>query len=592
MDSIKQKILIIDDSPETIQMMVEILKTSYSIIVATHGEKALQLAVKSPVPDLILLDIMMPDMDGYEVCRRLKANGNTQDIPVIFVTALGEVTDETKGFELGAADYIIKPISPAIVQARVKSHLMIRGLTRSLQFVNNELINLNLFLEEKVQQRTKELRYAVYFNSLTGLPSRVSLLKDLDQACYTLAQPPEQGLALLLLDCTRFSLINNSLGHGIGDKVLIAMAERFRNCLQSGESVYHLGEDDFGFLMRGIREETDVTSFANRILHTFAVSFQVESFEIFITARIGIVIGGAGYSQAVDIIRDGDTALQKAKADRTTGYYLFQGSLHDAALKRLRLENDLVIALKREEFLLHYQPIIDFKDNRIDAFEALVRWQNPQRGMVPPMEFISCLEETGLIVSVGMFIFRQACIQLREWQAVFKKELSMSVNLAPRQLSHPGLLADIDRILEETGIDPKDLKLEVTESGLLETGTHTVDILSALRLRGIQISIDDFGTGYSSLSYLNLLPVDILKIDRAFVKDIGPQGEHSEIAQAIVSVGQALGKKIVAEGLETAEQVAHLKQLGCNFGQGYYFSRPLDAKKATELLAVGQIPKA
>lgn len=574
-NSIK-KILVVDDSPENIQLLLEVLKDTYTVIVATNGEKALQLAAKEPQPDLILLDVIMSGMSGYEVCSCMKTNIKTREIPIVFVTALNEAIDVAQGFELGAVDYISKPINPAIVKARVQNHLKILGLTRSLQKVNRDLADFNLSLERLVQERTAELYQATYFDSLTGLLSRASLLRDLDSALELIHQSSTQGFALLVLDCMQFSLINNSFGHAIGDQILIAIGERFTTHMPTGDSLYRIGGDKFCFLLHRNIIEAQVVSFAEQIIQTFSEPFVVEEYEIFANARLGITIAGNHYHQAVELIRDVDTALQKARSNGIAGYYIFQRSLHDFAFKRLRLENDLRLALVRGEFVVFYQPIINLSNRKIDSFEALIRWQHPQRGLVSPIEFIPCLEETGSIVPVGMFVLHQACAQLQEWQKTFNSELSISVNLAARQMVYPKLLADIDFILKETNCNPERLKLEVTESGLLEVGQQTIDLLQALRDRGIRISIDDFGTGYSSLAYLQKLPVDTLKIDRVFVKDIQANGENAEIVQAVIQLGKALGKDIIAEGCETNAQVTFLKGIGCDFAQGYHFAEPMD----------------
>jgi diguanylate cyclase (GGDEF)-like protein len=382
----------------------------------------------------------------------------------------------------------------------------------------------------------------------------------------------------------QFSLINNSFGHAIGDKILIAIAERFTTLLPAGDSLYRMEGDKFCFLLHGHITEAQAVSFAEQILQTFSEPFVVEEYEIFANARLGITIAGNHYFQAVELIRDVDTALQKARSNGIAGYYLFQRSLHDLAFQRLRLENDLRLALVRGEFVVFYQPIINLSNQKIDSFEALIRWQHPQRGLVSPIEFIPCLEETGSIVPVGMFVLHQACVQLQEWQKTFNSELSMSVNLAARQMVYPKLLADIDFILQETNCKPECLKLEVTESGLLEVGQQTIDLLQAIRDRGIRISIDDFGTGYSSLVYLQRLPVDTLKIDREFVKDIQPNGENAEIVRAVIQLGKALGKDIIAEGCETNDQVTFLKGIGCDFAQGYHYAEPMDVAHADKFI--------
>jgi diguanylate cyclase (GGDEF)-like protein len=388
---------------------------------------------------------------------------------------------------------------------------------------------------------------------------------------------------VLVVNLIRFSLINNSLGHELGDKALVAIAQRFQSVLHPGDVLYQIGGDEFCFLTYQLTSEAEINAYAEKILDTLTPAITVEGYDIFVHARMGIVMGNHTYKGAVEVLRDADTAMQQIKAKGVDGYYLFRSDLHDAAIRRLELENDLNHALKRQEFELFYQPIITLADGQLHGFEALIRWRHPRRGLVSPDEFIPCMEDTGLIVPVGLWVLNQAARQLAHWQQTFGP-ITMSVNLAARQMTHPTLLDDIDALLGEVTLLPGTLKLEVTESSLLETGDRTLEKIQALQARGLHISIDDFGTGYSSLSYLKRLPVDILKIDRCFVKDIGPNGENSEIAQAIISMGDALGMAIVAEGCETPEQVAFLRQLGCQYAQGYWFAKPMGVEEANPLV--------
>jgi diguanylate cyclase (GGDEF)-like protein len=583
------KVLIVDDQPENIRVLMETLKQDCAIIAATTGQKALDLAAKSPQPDLILLDVMMPDMDGYDVCTRLKGSPATQHIPIIFITALGEAANETRGLTLGATDYIIKPANPAVVRARVNNHVTLQRLTSQLQHMNEALeLRVNKRTQElkqalqQIRQRTEELHRAVYLHALTGLPSRASLLETIQEACQKNIKG-NRPFVVLVVNLIRFSLINNSLGHELGDKALGAIAQRFQSVLHPGDVLYQIGGDEFCFLTYQLTSEAKINAYAEKILDTLTPAITVEGYDIFVHARMGIVMGNHTYKGAVEVLRDADTAMQQIKAKGVDGYYLFRSDLHDAAIRRLELENDLNHALKRQEFELFYQPIITLADGQLHGFEALIRWRHPRRGLVSPDEFIPCMEDTGLIVPVGLWVLNQAARQLAHWQQTFGP-ITMSVNLAARQMTHPTLLDDIDALLGEVTLLPGTLKLEVTESGLLETGDRTLEKIQALQARGLHISIDDFGTGYSSLSYLKRLPVNILKIDRCFVKDIGPNGENSEIAQAIISMGDALGMAIIAEGCETPEQVAFLRQLGCQYAQGYWFAKPMGVEEATHWL--------
>jgi diguanylate cyclase (GGDEF)-like protein len=585
----ESKILIVDDQPENIRVLIEALKEEYATIAATSGAKAKELACKHPQPDLILLDVVMPDISGYQLCEELKQDLATRHIPIIFVTGLGDAEDEAKGFSFGGADYIIKPINPIVVRARIKSHLTIVRLTQQLQGINElleqKVLTRTVELEKalkKIQQRTQELHRAVYTHALTGLPSRASLIESLQALCDQFVGK-KKPFALIMLDFVRFSLINNSLGHALGDQALTEVARRLQTILRQGDVLYQTGGDEFCFLTFQLKTEAEAAEYAEQILASLSNSIKVGGHEIFVHACMGIVTDSQHSQTPIEILRDGDTALQRAKAEGTEGYYIFQSDLHEAAIHKLDLENALNHAIKNEEFLLFYQPIINLNTNRIDGFEALIRWQRPNHGIISPEVFIPCLEETGMIVPVGKWVLQQAIQQLVIWQAEFGF-LSMSVNLATRQLNHPNFLADLDLVLQAAPLYPGCLKLEVTESGLIENQEKTLEKIHAIRERGLRISIDDFGTGYSSLSYLKQLPVDILKIDRCFIKDIGANGENSEIAKAILYIGDALGMSIIAEGCETQAQVDFLRQLNCPYAQGYLFAKPMSSEDATHWL--------
>ncbi|MGF1458655.1 MAG: EAL domain-containing protein [Leptolyngbyaceae cyanobacterium] len=584
------KILIVDDQPENLQVLMVALMHDYTVVAAKTADKAIELALKAPQPDLILLDVMMPDMSGYELCEHFKRQSETQHIPIIFVTALSEADDEAKGFRYGGADYIVKPAHPTVVKARVKSHLTIKRLNQQLQAINDVLeekveqrtIALNKALAE-VKFRTQALHRALYTHALTGLPSRTSLMETLQSLCQKSAdnQPP---FVFVMLNLFRFSLINNSLGHAIGDRVLVEVAKRLQSNLYERDVLYQIGGDEFGLLSFAPQSDREIIEYVETLFASLSKGIRVDSYEVFVHARIGVVKGGPHYQTATEIFRDADTALQKAKGEAIDGYYLFQTDFHDAAIRRLDLESALNRAIELQEFVLFFQPIIDLATRRVNGFEALIRWDREGHGLVPPNVFIPCLEETGLIVPVGRWVLHEAIRQLAGWQQQFGY-LTMSINLAAPQFTHPNLLDDLDAALAQASLMAGSVKLEVTESGLLEFQDNTLEKMHQIRQRGLSISIDDFGTGYSSLSYLKQLPVDVLKIDRCFVKDIKDDGGNSEIARAIVSMGAALGMSIIAEGCETTGQVNFLQSLGCQYAQGYFFGKPMPAEEATQWLA-------
>ena len=363
----------------------------------------------------------------------------------------------------------------------------------------------------------------------------------------------------------------------IGNQLLIAISERLQHHLRSGDKLARMGEDEFCFLLHHIEDADDLQPFIGHILKSFEAPFSVADFEIFITACLGIALSNHQHSEPEELLQDADTAMYQAKLRGKGSYQLFDPQMHVSMLNRLTLESDLKRALEQQEFILYYQPIINLQTQVIDGFEALVRWKHPVRGMVSPAEFIPYMETTGLIVPVGMLILKQACEQLYLWEHRGWENLSMSVNLSARQFACPTLLADIDHILAETRVNPSLLKLEITESGIMDNAQLAIALTEALRSRQIQISIDDFGTGYSSLSYLHRFAVDNLKIDRSFVNQIQSERRRYYVVDTIIALSKQLGLSVIAEGIETKQQLEWLKNIGCLFGQGYLFDKSLPA---------------
>ncbi|WP_445305195.1 MULTISPECIES: putative bifunctional diguanylate cyclase/phosphodiesterase [unclassified Microcoleus] len=424
-----------------------------------------------------------------------------------------------------------------------------------------------------MQQRTAQLQTTIFQDALTQLPSRIFLLQKLAEVL----QAGESSFAVVYLDCDQFKLVNGSFGYAVGNQLLLAIAERLQYHLRPGDVLARMGEDEFCFLLYQLDGAIALEPFIEAILRSFDTSFVVADCEIFMTACMGIALGSSAYQQPEEPLQDADTAMYKAKLRGKGCYQLFDRQMSLAILNRLTLENDLQRALKHQEFVTYYQPIVNLKTEKICGFEALVRWQHPDRGMVLPGEFIPCMEETGLIVPVGMVVLKQACQQLRAWHERGWTELTMSVNFSVRQFACLTLLADIDRVLAETAVNPAHLKLEITESAIMENAQMAIGLTEQLRSRQVQISIDDFGTGYSSLGYLHHFPVDTLKIDRTFVNQIQTRNRNYQVVDTIIKLSNQLKLAVIAEGIETTQQLQWLKQVGCEFGQGYLFSKPLAA---------------
>jgi diguanylate cyclase (GGDEF)-like protein len=391
---------------------------------------------------------------------------------------------------------------------------------------------------------------------------------------------------VLFLDLDRFKNVNDSLGHTIGDQLLIAMARRLESCIREGDIVARLGGDEFAILLDGISNATEANTMARRIQDRLSSPFNLSGHEVFTTTSIGIALSSTGYDHPENILRDADTAMYRAKAQGKACYEVFDKGMHTQAVYLLQMENDLRRALDREEFRVVYQPIVALDNGQLAGFEALIRWQHPERGFVNPADFIPLAEDTGLIVPIGLWILRKACQQLAKWQwhVAGNRDLFMSVNLSSKQVAQPGLVTEIQDILEETDLEAKQIKLEITESAVMGNAEMSARLLKRLKALGVQLSIDDFGTGYSSLGYLHRFPVNTLKIDRSFVGRIGEAAENIEIVRTIVSLAENMGMEVVAEGVETLSQLTQLRSLNCRYGQGYLFSRPIDAESVTALI--------
>ena len=431
----------------------------------------------------------------------------------------------------------------------------------------------------------EQLLHNAFHDPLTGLPNRALFVNHLKLALERAKRHDDLLFALLFLDLDRFKLVNDSLGHGVGDKLLIAVAQKLKACLRPEDTVARLGGDEFAILLNDIADLSAAIHVAERIQKELSAPIRFGGHEVFTSASIGIALSSTGYERTEDILRDADIAMYRAKSRGQACYEVFDKAMHARALAHLRLEADLRRAVKRQEFCLQYQPIVSLGSNRINGFEALVRWQHPKRGLMYPAEFIPMAEETGLIISLGQWVLREACGQMRQWQEQYPElaDCTMAVNLSSKQLLEVTLVEQIKQILEETGLDAKNLMLEITESALMENAQMAAAMLTQLREFGVRLSIDDFGTGYSSLSYLHRFHADTLKIDRSFISRIDVDQENREITKTILNLAANLAMNVVAEGVETKGQLAQLSALSCQYGQGEYFYASLDSKAVTGL---------
>ena len=456
---------------------------------------------------------------------------------------------------------------------------------RHVQELNNYIAEQERI--SRVLEETKEhFRHAAFHDSLTGLPNRAMFTELLKAEIESSKRRDGHMFAVLFLDLDRFKNINDSLGHTHGDLLLVAFAERLERTLRPVDTLARFGGDEFAILLSGIKDATDAVRVAQRIQDELSQPFVLDKNSAFATASIGIALSSSGYERADDILRDADIAMYRAKENGKARYELFDHDMHARAVSRLQLESDLRLAIEQKEFCVYYQPIVCLQTGRLAGFEALVRWNHPRRGIVSPADFIPVAEETGLIVPIGEWVLNEACSHVRQWQidSPTHRSLSLSVNLSARQVAQPDLLERIKEALETSKLNPHCLKLEITESVVMENAEAAALMFKQLRSLGVQLSIDDFGTGYSSLSYLHRFPLNYLKIDRSFVMRLTTDNDNA-IVRTISTLARNLGMEVIAEGIETEEQYQQLRMLGCEYGQGYLFSRPVNNDGVAHLLA-------
>ncbi|EAW33735.1 EAL domain-containing protein [Lyngbya sp. PCC 8106] len=731
-------ILVADDTLESLRLISNALSNrGYDVRSVTNGTLAIASARAAP-PDLILLDIKMPDLSGYEVCQQLKQDSLTREIPVIFISALHEPFDKVEAFRVGGVDYITKPFQIEEMLVRIQSQLERYFSRTQIQHLNNELekrveertaqlseINHALQQEIAERQRIEEslreseskfrqlsehiqevfwlmgydatskqftaIEYvspafatiwgktceSLYENpwewlssihsddhervekaftekailgsfdeeyrvvhpdgtvrwirdrgfpvtddkgevyrvagiaeditnlkraeahlvretlhdSLTGLANRTYFMQRLEMAIKKRNRHNNYRFAVLFIDLDDFKRINDTLGHLIGDQLLMQISRILTGSVRDIDSVARLGGDEFTILVEDVQDWQDVLNITQRIQEQLTSAVQLEHHEIFTSTSIGIVFSTPNYQNGTEVVRDADIAMYRAKADGKGCYEVFDRSMYDQVLHLVELENALRQAIANQELHLYYQPIVSLRDNSqdhliIEGFEVLSRWHHPKKGLISASEFISIAEDTGQINEIGEWVLQQACIQFQQLRSHYPDvtNLYFSINISGRQLRESSLLNLLDHTLQTTQIPPHCLKLELTESSLIENTTIAAKILKEIQQRGIEISLDDFGTGFSSLRYLHQFPLNVIKIDRSFVETLDLGTRERCIIHSIVTLARALGFATVAEGIETRQQLEKLRSLECDSGQGYFFSKPIPGEQIADFL--------
>ena len=586
-------ILVVDDVPPNLDFLSTVLtQQGYKVRSAISGPVALKIA-KAAQPDLILLDIKMPDMDGYEVCRLLKSNPITQEIPVIFLSALDQTNDKVKAFGLGGVDYIPKPFQAEELLARVNNQLKLRAAQSEVQKLNSDLeqrvmqrtAQLEREIGERLRMQDKVLHMATH-SSMTGLPNRVSLTQRLQQALDQSQSSPNHRLAIMLLKYNKLELVKNSLGHHAADQLIVAVNRRLETLIRPGFLLTNFGEDIFSILIESFHTKEEIVQFGEKIQEEISYPFHINNHLIYGQIDIGIALNSQQYRQATHILRDANTALSQASADGASQIQIFNSEMYRRTLSFFEVQNDLHRALRNQELILAYHPIISLADNYLNGLEALVRWNHPQRGLVIAEEFIPIAEETEIILELDRYVIRKACHQLKDWQDhnLLHSSFRLHVNISAQQLTQRDFIDYLESILDETQIDHQNLAFDITEYGLMQQTETVLATLEKLKRYQIMVSIDDFGTGTSSLSYLYSLKIENLKIDRSFIRQMNSTAKGLKVIKAIVNLAHELGMTVTAEGVENSVQLATLETLGCEYMQGYLWGKPADGQTITAQL--------
>ena len=591
------RILIIDDEAPIRNMLLEALKANYDCQTAASAEDGLEILKDSPC-SLVISDINMKGITGLEMVPRILAVA--PDTVVIIMSGAQTMENAVGALRVGAFDYLMKPFDLRLVEAAVRrgvEHYELRvskrqyevQLEERVQERTAELLKTTIQLETEIMERNRaeeRLNYLAYHDLLTELPNRVLFQDRLSQALST-AKRENQILAVFLLSIDRFKNVSDTLGSTCADKLVVDVAERLARAMREGDTVAYWGNDEFVFLFHQLANSEDAIQISKRLQSTFESAFSWGSEEIYLTASIGIVLHPLNGDDYATLMKNAAAALAKAKQEGGNNYQFYTAEMNAKARRRFSLESSLRRAIDRQEFVIHFQPKVDINKWQVTGAEALIRWNHPEKGLISPAEFIPLAEESGLISPIGEWVLLNACIQLRDWTHN-APDLTLSLNVSARQLQDPNFFSIVMSTLDETGVNPRNLELELTESSIMTNLDSSIRTLNALQNSGVGISIDDFGTGFSSLSQLKWLPIDILKIDRSFVHDASTDPDDAALVMAIITLAHNLRLKVVAEGVESEEQLKFLHLLRCDEIQGYLFSKPIPAAEFKQLIGEGQ----
>lgn len=573
------KILVIDDEPLLEYVILQLFRHQIStqeleFEFAINGVQALEKLQIDGSFDLVLTDINMPEMDGLTLLENLPAIDPT--LKAVVVSAYGDMPNIRTAMNRGAFDFLTKPIDFDDLKITINKALEFVRITREK--------------EQQLATANAQIHYQAFYDELTGLPNRNLLLKEMRSGINSIIKLGHLK-ALLFLTLNRYQIVKYSLGHSRGEQLLVEVGRRLEACALPTNLIARVGEDAFAIWLANITNSQLALDAAEHIREALEIPSNLGETAVFSRVSIGVALGATGTEEPEDLLRAADAARHEAFVRGAGSIVVFDADMQSRALEQLQLENDLQNAINLQQFYLNYQPIVSFVTGQIVGFEALVRWRHPSRGLVSPNEFIPTAEKTGLIVALGEWVLSEAVACLSKWQLQFPDylPLNMSVNLSGVQLFAPNLLPFLDSLLRVHNLKGEFLKLEITESVLMENAEEAAGVLELLKARQVKVCLDDFGTGYSNLSYLQLLPIDTLKIDRSFVCCLEEGGKNVTLLEAILNLASSLELEAIAEGVETQDQLIILRSLGCNSYQGYFFSRPLEEEDAVAMLSAATL---